>query len=264
MTGHLRDCPGASRLADRDPPKSPDGHAAGFIHESLEAFRYDGQTGDVHEVAGMLHTLMPSGVRVLDVGCGTGSVTLIANGMKNNDVLGIEPDEQRAERSRSRGIDTVCGELDETFSARHGLFDVIVFADVLEHLPSPAEVLTRAMRVLRPGGLVLISVPNVAHWSVRLNLLRGRFDYTETGILDATHLRWFTAKTIHSLCTDVGLDVRSIQQTAGTELSEYWQTLPWRVIPGRLRRRLIHLLTRLFPLLFGCQHVVLAQIRPVR
>jgi methionine biosynthesis protein MetW len=249
-------------MRECQPLKSPDAHAAGLVSASLGALRYDGHTDDVHEVAGMLHTLMPSGVRVLDVGCGTGSVTLIANRTKNNEVLGIEPDEQRAARSRSRGIDTVCGELDDMFLANHGLFDVVVFADVLEHLPSPAGVLTRAISVLKPGGFVLISVPNVAHWTVRLKLLRGRFDYTETGILDATHLRWFTAKSIRSLCTEVGLDVRSMQQTAGTGLAEYWQTLPWRVIPGRLRRRLIQLLTRLFPLLFGCQHVVLAQTRP--
>ncbi len=243
---------------------NPDAHGAGLVDVQLDALRYDDQTDDVHESPGMLRSLMPSGVRVLDVGCGTGSVTLIANRMKNNDVLGLEPDVQRAARSRSRGIDTVCGELDDTFVARHGLFDVVVFADVLEHLPAPAEALTRAIGLLKPGGLVLISVPNVAHWTVRLELLRGRFDYTDTGILDATHLRWFTAKTIRSLCTDVGLDVRSTQQAAGTWLAEYRQMLPWRIIPGRLRRRLIHLLTRLFPLLFGCQHVLLAQIRPPR
>ena len=249
-------------MRDCQPSNSPDAHATGLVNASLDALRYDGQTDDVHEVAGMLHTLMPSGVRVLDVGCGTGSVTLIANRMKNNDVLGIEPDEQRAARSRSRGIETVCGELDDAFAARHGLFDVVVFADVLEHLPSPAEVLTRAIGILKPGGLVLISVPNVAHWSVRLKLLRGCFDYTEDGILDATHLRWFTAKTIRSLCTDVGLEIRSMRQTAGTELAEYWH-MPWRAVPGRLRRRLIQRLTGLFPLLFGCQHVIVAQTRPM-
>jgi methionine biosynthesis protein MetW len=243
---------------------SPDAHGAGLVDAPLDALRYDNQTDDIHEAPGMLHALMPSGVRVLDVGCGTGSVTLIANRMKNNDVLGLEPDVQRAARSRSRGIDTVCGELDDTFSVRHGLFDVVVFADVLEHLPSPAEALTRAIPVLKPGGIVLISVPNVAHWTVRLRLLMGRFDYTDTGILDATHLRWFTAKTIRSLCTDVGLDVRSMQQAAGTWLAEYRQMFPWRIIPGRLRRPLIRLLARQFPLLFGCQHVLLAQVRPPR
>lgn len=86
----------------------------------------------------MSHTLMPSGVRVLDAGYGPGSVTLVANRMKNNDVHGLEPDPQRAELCRSRGIATVFGELDDTFSVRHGLFDVVVFADVLEHLSSAA------------------------------------------------------------------------------------------------------------------------------
>lgn len=171
----------------------PDAHGAGLVVGRLDPLRYSGQSDDPTEVPGMLRALMPELVRVLDVGCGTGSVTAVANGGKGNDVLAIEPDADRSAVARERGIEVFCGFLDEEFIARKGPFDVIVFSDVLEHLPSPDAMLKLAISGLRPGGIILASVPNVAHWSVRLNLLFGRFNYTETGLCDATHLRWLRA-----------------------------------------------------------------------
>ncbi len=170
---------------------------------------------------------------------------------------------QRAVRRRSRGIDRVGSELDVRFSVRQKIFDVVVFADVVDHLPCPTEVVTQAIRMVKHGGLVLISAPNVTHRTVRLKLLRGRFEYEDTGIFHATHLRWFTAKAIRLLCADAGLDVRSMQQTTATERAGYRRMLPWRIVPVWLWRRLIHLLTRLFPLLVSCQDVLVAQIRPI-
>src|SRR5258708_32964298 len=178
---------------------SPDRHAEGLLQYAVDPLRYDGQSDDPHEVAGTLRTFMPTGVNVLDVGCGTGSVSVIANRVKNNQVYGIEPDEARAAVASSRGIGVFCGLLTEEYLARHDKFDVILFADVLEHVANPSALLRLATKGLKQDGLVLISVPNVAHWSVRLDIMRGRFDYSEVGILDVTHLRWFTSKTIQDL-----------------------------------------------------------------
>ena len=86
-----------------------------------------------------------------------------------------------------------------------GAYDAILFLDVLEHLRDPDGVLRAARDWLRPGGRVLCSLPNVAHWRVRLALARGRFDYTENGLMDATHLRWFTRRTARELLTRAGL-----------------------------------------------------------
>lgn len=92
--------------------------------------------------------------------------------------------------------------------------NAIVLADVLEHLPYPDVVLTRLLRrYAKPGTPVMISLPNVAHLYVRLGLLLGRFDYTERGILDRTHLRFFTLRTAHQLCLDCGIRVRSVSVT---------------------------------------------------
>jgi 2-polyprenyl-3-methyl-5-hydroxy-6-metoxy-1,4-benzoquinol methylase len=92
---------------------------------------------------------------------------------------------QRSAIARDRGIEVLCGFLDEGFTARNGPFDVIVFSDALEHLPSPDDMLKLAIRGLKPGGIILASVPNVAHWSMRLDLLFGRFNYAESGLCDA-------------------------------------------------------------------------------
>jgi methionine biosynthesis protein MetW len=204
---------------------------------------------------------MPSGVRVLDVGCGTGSVTIIANKGKNNKVCGIEPDEARAGLARARGIDVFCGQLSEKYFLEHGNFDVVVLADVLEHVADPSALLALAAKGLRNNGVALVSVPNVAHWSVRLDLMRGRFDYAEVGIRDATHLRWFTSETIRNLLQHQGFEVLSVKQTAGVDLPEYSGRRPWRWISPRLRGMVVRTSTRAMPSLFGCQHVLKARLK---
>lgn len=237
---------------------SPDQHARALLDAQPDALRYDGHTDDPAEVAGLLRSVMPSGVRVLDVGCGTGSVTVIANREKGNDVLCLEPDSLRAERARSRGLNVLERLLDEGFVAEQQPFDVVMFSDVLEHIASPAEMLELAVRALKPGGLVLVSVPNVAHWSVRANLLFGRFEYQEVGIMDSTHLRWFTAKSLTSLMERSGLRVVSLHHTAGTTLPIYGNII-FRAVPGPIRTRAIRLGARLMPRLFGCQHVIVGR-----
>jgi SAM-dependent methyltransferase len=85
-----------------------------------------------------------------------------------------------------------------------GSFEVVVFGDVLEHLRDPLSVLRGARGLLRPGGYVVISTPNIAHGDVRLALLSGRFNYSKVGILDDTHLRFFTRDSLVSFLNDAG------------------------------------------------------------
>lgn len=237
---------------------TPDVHGAGLTTEPLDALRYDGHSDDPHEVGGMFRALMPENAKVLDVGCGTGSVTLIANAGKYNEVRAIEPDPQRAGVAASRGVDVHVGLLDQEYIAAHGPFDVIMSSDVLEHMAAPAEALRLFMQALRPGGHVLVSVPNVAHWTVRMSLLFGRFDYEPVGIMDATHLRWFTAKSITNLFSDAGFEVVSLQHTAGTFLDAYHRR-PFRRFSASAKADVVRRLTRRMPLLFGCQHIVKAR-----
>jgi len=195
---------------------------------------------------------------VLDVGCGCASSTLVANSDKGNEVHGIEPDPERAAIARDRGIDATCGYLNSEYFAEHGSFDVIMFGDVLEHLSDPAAMLSLALEGLRPGGYILVSVPNVAHWTVRWQLLWGNFDYMSSGIRDATHLRWFTRKTLERLIASAGLEIVEFRHSSGLYTPDY-NIFPFKHLPRKLCEKIVHGCTRFFPLLFGCQHVIKAK-----
>ena len=237
---------------------SPDQYAAGLLAAPPDALRYDGQTADPDEVAGMLAALIPVGARVLDVGCGTGSVSRIFVETRGARLIGVEPDTVRATVARERGLEVREGVLTPELLSGLGHFDVIVFADVLEHLSNPSNLLQTVRQGLAPNGVVIASLPNVAHWSVRMDLLRGRFDYQPCGIRDATHLRWFTARTVKALFESSGFRVNSLLHTAGVDLPEYSSRRPWCWLPRRVRDPLVRSLSRRLPLLFGCQHIVCA------
>ncbi len=156
--------------------------------------------------------------RVLDVGCASGYLAE-ALGAQGNKVSGVELDPVAAEKARPFLDRLVVGnveELDLVGEFGPGEFDVLVFADVLEHVKDPVDVLSRARPLLAEGGYAVLSIPNVAHGSVRLSLLRGRFDYQPLGLLDDTHLRFFTRSTLERMVVDAGfVPVETRQTTAG-------------------------------------------------
>lgn len=225
---------------------------------NADPLRYDAANEHPAEVGGMMRKHMPEGVRVLDVGCGTGSITAVANRGKGNTVIGLEPDPTRAALARSRGFEVHEELLTSEFVERAGRFDVIVFADVLEHIPDPQKTLNIAISALKPGGLILTSVPNVAHITVRLMLLFGRWEYQQVGIMDATHLRWFTAKTYRRFIESSGLDIEAFHHTAGVYTPSYSGLSIKRAV-NRIRRLVIGSLVAILPGLFGFQHFVVAR-----
>src|SRR4051794_10755635 len=168
------------------------------------------------------HTLMVELVggdkRVLDVGCATGYLARVL-GERGCTVSGLEADPIAAEEARPYLERLVVGDVEaldllETFGDDR--FDVVVFGDVLEHLRDPLAALRKARTVLAERGSVVASIPNIAHGSVRLALLAGRFDYQELGLLDNTHVRFFTRSSIEDLFREAGMvpiDVR--RTTAG-------------------------------------------------
>lgn len=229
----------------------------GFVPQ-VDPLRYRGQTANPEESAGMLISYVAKGSRVLDIGCGTGSVSCLIRDHCDSEVTGIEPNPERAEAARGNGLKVICAPFEAGKVEGLGLFDVIVFADVLEHLVNPAETLELAETLLAPGGCIIASVPNVAHWTVRFDLLLGRFDYRELGIMDATHLRWFTSKTLDALFRASGFHIEKYGASAGLWMSDYYERRPWKWIPPHRRQQIVRFGLRYWPGLFGCQHVVKA------
>jgi methionine biosynthesis protein MetW len=243
---------------------SPDDNARGMLATPVDALRYGGEVQadvDPWEASGMLRALVPDGARVLDIGCGTGAMALYVSRGRNVEIVGIEPDRDRAVLARERGFEVIDGLATREALADKGDFDVVMLADVLEHVPSPDQLLRIATEKLKPDGRVIASIPNVAHWTVRRDLLRGKFDYKDSGIMDATHLRWFTRHTVRTLFEHCGLELISMEATAGAWMPEY-RALPWRMVP--FRDAVVHRLGRYVPALFGCQHVVEARLRSAR
>lgn len=136
--------------------------------------------------------------------------------------------------------------------------DLALALDVLEHVGDPAALLREVVSRCRTGGTILLSVPNVAHWSVRAQLALGRFDYADRGILDRTHLRFFTRRSFLELVTAVGLTVVSTSETiVPLELllpEPVSRSLPWRLARGARR-----LAARALPGLLGFQLLVRAR-----
>jgi SAM-dependent methyltransferase len=171
-------------------------------------------------------------------------------------ITGVEPNSGRAAAARARGFEVYEKPFTPAVLQLLDPFDVVLFADVLEHVADPGSFVQLAHRALRPDGRVIASIPNIAHWSVRIDLLRGRFNYQPVGIRDSTHLRWFTGETVKSLFESNGLRVISLQQTAGVGLPDYENRRPWRWISRDHRDPIVRKLALRFPLLFGCQHII--------
>lgn len=151
--------------------------------------------------------------RVLDVGCGEGFQAADIQQL-GNEVTGIDMVEspknlaamrQYEQCDLSQGLEPVIPKIGDS------RFDKILLMDVIEHLPDPEKVLRECRDLLSPQGQVLISLPNIANITVRLGLLLGRFDYTDRGILDKTHLRFFTRKTARRMIEKCGFEV--VKQT---------------------------------------------------
>ncbi len=149
-----------------------------------------------------------SGLRVLDVGCGFATTSARIQKL-GNEVTGIESSAEACGVARTRLAQVIEADLVHAQPGAQpgGPYDVIIFADVLEHLPWPVGVLERYLQALAPGGSVIVSLPNVGLWSVRFAHLFGQWNYEETGVLDRTHLRFFTRRTARWLIEQAGLQI---------------------------------------------------------
>jgi SAM-dependent methyltransferase len=151
--------------------------------------------------------LVPEGSRVLEFGPATGYMTEILKTRRGSAVTGVEISPEAAKSAERHAERMIVGdaeqlEYDQLFGDER--FDAILFADVLEHLRDPAALLRRVRPLVADNGVIVASIPNVAHASVRLALLGGSFRYREQGLLDETHLRFFTREGVQDLFESSG------------------------------------------------------------
>lgn len=178
--------------------------------------------------------------RVLELGAAGGDVTA-ALSERGCDVTAIELDPDAVEDLRQHAQRVICADLNDpaTLDSAGGPFDAICAGDVLEHLLDPQRVLNQMARMLAPGGRIVVSLPNIAHVDVRLALMQGRFDYTPEGLLDATHVQFFTLPRIQEVFQKAGLliiDMRRVRLPAfhtEVELDRH------AVLPGVLEQLLL-------------------------
>jgi|GEM_PF-432883 len=189
-----------------------------MMSDELRSKRYEPPVIDL-ENKNSSHTLIVEltgrNKNVLEVGTSTGYISRILK-ERGNTVTGIEIDPEAGEIAGQHCDTMIIGDIEKLDLDAYltpSSFDVIVFGDVLEHLVSPEDVLRKVKKYLRPDGYLAVSLPNVCHGDVILNLLMGDFKYTSMGLLDATHLRFFGLRNIIDLFSRCGYFVTDLQTT---------------------------------------------------
>lgn len=192
---------------------------------------------------------------LLDVGTASGTLGRMCQGLGVK-LYGIEPNPEWAEMARPYYQQIFTGSLQEAPAPFINDANVIVLADVLEHMPEPQSTLRGLVAQAAPGCVFMLSVPNVANLSVRLGLLFGRFDYAERGILDRTHLHFFTRATFHQMVKEAGLNIQRFAVTPVplNFVHPFFDEKPL----GRWIHHALAVVTRWFPTLLGYQFVVQA------
>lgn len=225
---------------------------------SQSGYRYDNKGGEPWSSHWYLYRWLGAldvGTRVLDVGTAQG---VVGNFLPDAGLIlrGVEANPQWAAIARPYYDEIMATTLEEApddFLMGH---DVIILADLLEHLVAPWNALERLVKLQPEDAQFIISVPNVANLWVRLNLLCGKFDYQERGILDRTHLRFFTRSTLKQLVTGAGLE---ILQITSTPLPLGLINCFFRENPvGRTSYGVLNYLTQIVPTLLAYQFIVRA------
>jgi 2-polyprenyl-3-methyl-5-hydroxy-6-metoxy-1,4-benzoquinol methylase len=151
---------------------------------------------------------VPAGKSVLELGPASGYMTReLAQRGCVVDAIELNPLDAEKAAVYCRKLVVGSAEDPRAFAELMGPYGIVLLADVLEHLRSPYDTLRLAAERLEPDGEVVVSLPNVAHWKVRLDLLQGRFEYRDDGVLDRTHLRFYTRKTAEDLFREAGLEL---------------------------------------------------------
>ena len=199
------------------------------IREPLDIDYYRQERKDVE-------ALIPKEARrILDVGCGEGILgkRLLEKGVK--EVVGVEIEQAVCEKARENLSRVICGDIEEIdLPFEEGYFDCIVFADILEHLKDPLSVIKKLKKHLKDSGVVVASIPNVRYYQVINMLVDGYWTYGDYGILDRTHLRFFTKKEILALFKNAGFEITTITGNVDPKYYTVCNSTPAEISFGRI------------------------------
>ncbi|NMC61966.1 MAG: class I SAM-dependent methyltransferase [SAR324 cluster bacterium] len=220
---------------------------------SHERYKFKPFLGSSHHWALRKISLLPKSIAVLDVGAGSGAIGAALKQMGFSKLAATEIDLAALEF-----IKPIYERVSPSLELyKDDKFDLIIVLDVLEHLVQPQKEYQLLANLLSPGGHMLISVPNTAHWMVRIQLLFGFLEYTERGLLDRTHLQFFTRKRLKEL-------IKSSQSMELVELDSSIDPIElllpewiWDNKVFKVFSRLRLMIARLAPGLFAYQHLAL-------
>ena len=220
-------------------------------------YQYKPFVGSSHLWAQEKLSNIPNSAKVLDVGAGSGFLGkfLKSKGVSDLYAVEIDPETSKILKETYKEVVSNINEL------KGEKFDVVVLLDILEHLPRPKEFINQLKEYLSENAIILISVPNIAHWSVRIPLLFGCFNYKHRGILDETHLWFFTRKTFKKFISETSLKKIELSQTI-VPLEFVLPKYFYDNILFRFYTKIRVASAKLLPGLFAFQHLALLQAIP--
>ena len=181
----------------------------------------------------LIRLIPPQARSILEVGCAAGMTgkTLREKGFE--EIVGIEVNEEAASIGKSYYDQVIIGDAEKVeLPFEKGHFDCILYGDVLEHLINPWQVLKEHKSFLKKGGTIICSIPNIRHYRViRRLVFRGKWEYADSGILDKTHLRFFTLGSIRKMVKEAGFEIRDLVKRPS---APSWLKLLNRMLGGRL------------------------------
>lgn len=180
----------------------------------MSQYSKNNYTGNKNNSMSRAFDLVKARSIVLDVGCSSGNFGRALSDIKKCQVDGIEIDSDDARLAKKYLRKVIVGDIEkDTLDIDLGEYDHITFCDVIEHLRSPQLTLSKIRELMKKDASIVFSIPNMAHASVRLMLLEGKFSYGETGLLDNTHLHFYTRQSIVDLFEGAGFKIEKLEYT---------------------------------------------------